>query len=67
MEHRKLTKADIDRVRDVEGFPQGSDEDIIRLSDAPYYTACPNPFIGDFIKENGVLYDEESDTLLSQR
>lgn len=62
MEHRKLTKADIDRVRDVEGFPQGSDEDIIRLSDAPYYTACPNPFIGDFIKENGVLYDEESDT-----
>ena len=62
MEHRKLTKADIDRVRYVECFPQGSDEDIIRLSDAPYYTADPNTIIGDFIKENGVLYDEESDT-----
>ena len=61
MEHRKLTKADIDRVRSTEGFPQSSDEDIIELSDAPYYTACPNPFIGEFIKENGVPYDETSD------
>lgn len=61
MEHRKLTKADIDKVRGVEGFPIGSDEDIIALSDAPYYTACPNPFIDEFIKKNGTPYDEESD------
>lgn len=61
MEPRKLTKADIDKVRDIEGFPIGTDEDIIALSDAPYYTACPNPFIEEFIKENGTPYDEATD------
>ena len=61
MEKRKLTKEDIDKVRDIEGFPIGTDEDIIALSDAPYYTACPNPFIKEFIEENGTPYDEETD------
>ena len=61
MERRKLTKEDIDKVRNIEGFPIGSDEDIIALSDAPYYTACPNPFIEEFIKENGTPYDEATD------
>lgn len=61
MERRRLTKEDIDKVRDIEGFPIGSDEDIIALSDAPLYTACPNPFIEDFIKEYGTPYDEETD------
>lgn len=61
MERRKLTKEDVDKVRDIEGFPIGKDEDIIALSDAPYYTACPNPFIADFIKENGKPYDEATD------
>lgn len=61
MEPRKLTKENIDKVRDIEGFPIGTDEDIIALSDAPYYTACPNPFIEEFIKENGTPYDEATD------
>ncbi len=61
MERRKLTKEDIDRVRGIEGFPIGTDEDIIALSDAPYYTACPNPFIEEFIRENGTPYDEATD------
>lgn len=61
MELRKLTKEDIDKVRDIEGFPIGTDEDIIALSNAPYYTACPNPFIEEFIKENGTTYDEATD------
>jgi DNA modification methylase len=61
MEKRKLTKEDLDKVRDIEGFPIGSDEDIIALSDAPYYTAYPNPFIKEFIEENGTPYDEETD------
>ena len=61
MESRKLTKADIDKVRHIEGFPVGSDEDIIALSNAPYYTACPNPFIEEFICENGTPYDEATD------
>jgi DNA modification methylase/DNA-directed RNA polymerase subunit RPC12/RpoP len=37
--------------RKIEGFPIGSDEDILHLSDPPYYTACPNPWITDFINE----------------
>ena len=37
--------------RKIEGFPIGKDEDILALSDPPYYTACPNPWIADFIKE----------------
>ncbi len=61
MERRQLTKEDIDKVRNIEGFPIAKDEDIIALSDAPYYTACPNPFIAEFIKENGTPYDEETD------
>jgi DNA modification methylase/rubredoxin len=47
--------------RQIEGFPIGSDEDILALSEPPYYTACPNPFIEDFIKHNGKPYDPEND------
>ena len=61
MERRQLTKQDIDIVRNIEGFPVATDENIIALSRAPYYTACPNPFIIDFIKEYGKPYDEATD------
>src|SRR6056297_1501300 len=37
--------------REIEGFPIGEDEDILALSDPPYYTACPNPWIDAFIDE----------------
>jgi hypothetical protein len=37
--------------RKIEGFPIGSDEDILDLSDPPYYTACPNPWLAYFIAE----------------
>jgi len=37
--------------RKIEGFPIGEDEDILKLSDPPYYTACPNPWIANFIEE----------------
>ncbi|HOQ98926.1 MAG TPA: DNA methyltransferase [Anaerolineae bacterium] len=47
--------------RKIEGFPIGEDEDILRLSDPPYYTACPNPFIEDFIRCYGRPYDPEHD------
>ncbi len=43
--------------RKIEGFPIGEDEDILALSDPPYYTACPNPFIEEFIKHYGKPYD----------
>ena len=43
--------------RKIEGFPIGSDEDILAMSDPPYYTACPNPFMDDFIRCYGKPYD----------
>jgi hypothetical protein len=47
--------------RKIEGFPIGSDEDILALSDPPYYTACPNPFLTDFIKHYGKPHDPKTD------
>lgn len=47
--------------RKIEGFPIGEDEDILALSDPPYYTACPNPFLEDFIRHYGKPYDPASD------
>jgi 16S rRNA G966 N2-methylase RsmD len=43
--------------RNTPGFPKGSDEDILRLSDPPYNTACPNPFLEDFVRCYGKPYD----------
>ena len=43
--------------RKIEGFPSGSDADILALSDPPFYTACPNPFIDEFIQYYGKPYD----------
>lgn len=48
-ELRKKLKAP--DFRKIEGFPIGEDEDILRLSDPPYYTACPNPWLADFVAE----------------
>jgi DNA modification methylase/predicted RNA-binding Zn-ribbon protein involved in translation (DUF1610 family) len=38
-------------LKKIEGFPIGEDDDIVNLSDPPYYTACPNPWLTDFIGE----------------
>lgn len=35
--------------RATPGFPEGSDDDIVKMSDPPYYTACPNPFVNEWI------------------
>lgn len=56
-----LNKEILDKVKNIEGFPIGKDEDIIKLSDSPYYTAFPNPFINEFIEKNGITYNEETD------
>ncbi len=47
----------------MEGFPIGEDEDILNLSDPPYYTACPNPWLNDFIAECHSLIDLDLPTL----
>ena len=38
-------------------FPAGDDDAILRLSDPPWYTACPNPFLVDFVQHYGRPYD----------
>ena len=43
--------------RQTPGFPIGTDEDITRMSDPPWYTACPNPFLDDFVRCYGKPFD----------
>jgi DNA modification methylase len=43
--------------RKQDGFPQGTDEAILAMSDPPYYTACPNPWLPDFVRHYGKPYD----------
>ena len=40
-----------------EGMPRGSDEAILGLSDPPAFTACPNPFLAEFVETYGRPYD----------
>jgi len=47
--------------RSREGFPIGEDEDILALSDPPYFTACPNPFLAEFLRQNGKPYNTSKD------
>ena len=48
---REEQRKKLPELRKIEGFPIGEDDDIINLSDPPYYTACPNPWLNDFIDE----------------
>ena len=48
---RNELKKKLPELRLLEGFPNGSDSDIIALSDPPFFTACPNPWLNDFIDE----------------
>lgn len=48
---REELRKKLPELKKIEGFPIGEDEDIINLSDPPYYTACPNPWLNDFIEE----------------
>ena len=48
---REELRKKLPELKRIEGYPIGEDEDIINLSDPPYYTACPNPWLNDFIEE----------------
>lgn len=43
--------------RKQEGFPKATDEAILAMSDPPYYTACPNPWLAEFVQHYGKPYD----------
>jgi hypothetical protein len=46
-ELRKL----LPELKKIEGVPIAEDEDILAFSDPPYFTACSNPWLNDFIAE----------------
>ncbi len=50
-------KEKLPELRKRPDFPVAEDEDILRLSDPPYYTACPNPFLAEFVERHGRPYD----------
>ena len=56
---------ELPELRKRPDFPLGRNggpaaaEDILRLSDPPYYTACPNPFLAEFVERYGRPYDPE--------
>lgn len=56
---REELRKKLPELKQMEGFPIGEDEDILNLSDPPYYTACPNPWLNDFIAE----WEEEKKAL----
>jgi len=59
---REELRKKLPELKKMEGFPIGDDEDILNLSDAPYYTACPNPWLNDFISE----WEDEKNELVKQ-
>ncbi len=47
----------LQRWKDEVGFPHGEIEAILNLSDPPLHTACPNPFLNEFVAAYGKPYD----------
>ncbi|TYB76527.1 DNA methyltransferase [Maritimibacter fusiformis] len=47
--------------RSIAGFPDADDASILELSDPPYYTACPNPFVEQFIQTVGRPHSTDED------
>jgi DNA modification methylase len=61
MDYKEDLRKKLPELKKIEGFPIGEDDDIINLSNPPYFTACPNPYIEEFIEKNGTKYDEATD------
>ena len=57
MARAERSKDLLQRWKDEVGFPHGEIEDILKLSDPPWHTACPNPFLGAFAAAHGRPYD----------
>ena len=66
---REELRKKLPELRQIEGFPIGEDEDIINLSDPPYYTACPNPWLNQVLSNNNknVLVPFSDDLFVDNR
>lgn len=47
--HRRRLAAELPAQRDIPGAPVAEDADILAMSLPPYYTACPNPDIDEWL------------------
>ena len=59
---REELRKKLPEIKSMEGFPLGDDDDIIRLSDPPYYTACPNPWLNAIVDS----WEQEKTQLIAQ-
>jgi DNA modification methylase len=67
---REELRKKLPELKKMEGFPVGKDEDILNLSDPPYYTACPNPWLFEIPVTSSVVEDKlpfASDFRVDQR
>jgi 16S rRNA G966 N2-methylase RsmD len=48
---RKDLAGRLDDLRERPGFPLGDDDAIVALSLPPYHTACPNPYVTEWLAE----------------
>ena len=62
MRYAEESKDLLQRWKDEVGFPHGEIRDILDLSDPPYYTACPNPFLHNFVARASKTYNGSADT-----
>ncbi len=61
--YRNELRTKLPELKKIEGFPIGEDDDIINLSDPPYYTACPNPWLNDFID----IWEKEKENIKGRK
>lgn len=57
---RNELRKKLPELRLLDGFPDATDDEIIELSNPPYYTACPNPWINNFIEQ----WESEKEALI---
>ncbi|MBP2242638.1 DNA modification methylase [Cytobacillus eiseniae] len=58
---REELRKKLPELKKVEGFPIGEDEDILALSDPPFYTVCPNPWLDQIINNWSELEDNTNE------
>jgi hypothetical protein len=42
----------VDAIREIPGCPTGSDDAILTMSTPPAHTACPNPYVREWVEQN---------------
>lgn len=58
---RKDLAGRLDDVRNRPGFPLGDDDAIVGLSLPPFHTACPNPYVTDWLAESPSSDEDRED------